>query len=51
MGFKIDENLPADVAAVLKQAGYDAETVSEEKLSGGLDPPIAAHVLRNGGHW
>jgi predicted nuclease of predicted toxin-antitoxin system len=31
MNFKVDENLPVEVAELLKQAGYDAVTVSEQK--------------------
>ena len=26
--FKVDENLPTDVAVLLRQAGYEADTVS-----------------------
>ena len=42
MKFKIDENLPVEVADVVRGAGYDASTVSEERLSGRKDPAIAA---------
>ena len=34
MKFKIDENLPADVAELLKQSGYDAVTVLDQQLTG-----------------
>ena len=39
--FKIDENLPAEFAAILREAGFDAATVAEEALSGATDtmPP------------
>ncbi len=37
MKFKIDENLPGEFAAVLGQAGFEAATVAEEKLSGATD--------------
>jgi predicted nuclease of predicted toxin-antitoxin system len=40
MKFKIDENLPVEIADLLKRAGYDALTVSDEKLSGIADPEI-----------
>jgi predicted nuclease of predicted toxin-antitoxin system len=30
MKFKVDENLPVEVASLLRQAGYDAATVSEQ---------------------
>jgi len=32
--FKIDENLPKDVAEFLRSHGFDAETVSDERLAG-----------------
>jgi hypothetical protein len=32
--FKIDENLPAEAAEILKSAGFDAHTVADEDLSG-----------------
>ena len=34
MKFKIDENLPAEAAATLRQFGYVADTVADENLSG-----------------
>ena len=37
MNFKVDENLPAEVAADLRAAGHDAETVHDEGLSGSPD--------------
>ena len=42
MDFKIDENLPIDVANLLRQAGYDAITVLEERLGGPSDLDLAA---------
>lgn len=42
MNFKIDENLPVEVAELLKQAGYDAATVSEQNLIGTSDTNLAA---------
>jgi predicted nuclease of predicted toxin-antitoxin system len=39
--FKIDENLPAEAAAVLQGAGFDAHTVDGEKLSGASDETVA----------
>ncbi len=35
--FKIDENLPVDVATFIRKAGYDAQTVLEEDLCGTSD--------------
>src|SRR5438034_8204299 len=40
MKFKIDENLPAEVAADLAAAGHDAETVASEGLAGFSDERI-----------
>jgi predicted nuclease of predicted toxin-antitoxin system len=40
MKFKIDENLPDEIADLLKRAGYDALTVSDQNLSGIADPEI-----------
>lgn len=34
MQFKIDENLPVEIAELLLDAGYDAKTVHEQKLGG-----------------
>ncbi len=42
MKFKIDENLPVEIAELLKQEGYDAMTVIEQNLSGEKDPQIAS---------
>jgi predicted nuclease of predicted toxin-antitoxin system len=41
MNLKIDENLPVEVAELLKQAGYDATTVSEQNLIGTSDTNLA----------
>lgn len=37
MKFKVDENLPIDVAARLRAAHYDASTVHEQQLGGKPD--------------
>ena len=39
--FKVDENLPIEVAERLQQGGYEAETVSAERMSGSSDAVIA----------
>lgn len=44
MKFKIDENLPAEVAADLRAAGHEADTVSDEGLAGEPDSVIMARV-------
>lgn len=41
MKFKIDENLPAEVAEILARAGHDALTVFDEELTGKDDRTIA----------
>ena len=38
MKFKIDENLPGELVADLRELGHDAETVFDEQLSGAKDP-------------
>jgi predicted nuclease of predicted toxin-antitoxin system len=35
--FKIDENLPTEIASILREAGFEAATVAEETLSGATD--------------
>ena len=40
MRFKIDENLPAEYADILREAGHDAQTVWDEDLQGKADPVI-----------
>jgi predicted nuclease of predicted toxin-antitoxin system len=42
MNFKIDENLPVEVAELLKQAGHDAANLSEKNLIGTSDINLAA---------
>jgi len=41
MRFKIDENLPAQVARALRSAGHDATTVGEQGMAGCLDGQLA----------
>lgn len=38
MKFKIDENLPAELAVDLRKLGHVADTVPDEGLTGVLDP-------------
>jgi len=42
MEFKVDENLPVEVADLLRQVGYDAVTVFEQHLGGSPDSDIAS---------
>jgi hypothetical protein len=39
--FKVDENLPAEHALILRDAGFEADTVCDEKLSGTDDLTLA----------
>lgn len=45
MKFKIDENLPVEIAEILRIAGHDAMTVFEERLVGEPDLQIIAVCL------
>ncbi len=42
MQFKVDENLPVELADLLYQAGHDALTVVGQDLEGSSDPHIAS---------
>jgi predicted nuclease of predicted toxin-antitoxin system len=44
MRFKVDENLPAELVADLRAAGHDADTVSDQGLTGASDMMIMARV-------
>ena len=44
MRFKIDENLPGELAADLRELGHEADTVYDEKLAGTKDPVLIATV-------
>ena len=46
MKFKIDENLPVEVVAVLHAAGFDAMTVLDQGLRGSSDPVVADICVR-----
>lgn len=37
MHFKIDENLPIEIAALLTNAGHNAKTVNEQQMQGAKD--------------
>jgi predicted nuclease of predicted toxin-antitoxin system len=40
--FKVDENMPAEAAAMLTLAGHDATTVPDQQMGGRPDPDVAA---------
>ncbi len=46
MNFKVDENLPEEVSTLLGGAGYEADTVADEGLSG-VDDRIISEVCRS----
>jgi predicted nuclease of predicted toxin-antitoxin system len=48
LAFKIDENLPVELAELLRAHGHDAMTVRDQKLGGRVDPEIA-HVCKSEG--
>ncbi len=48
MQFKINENLPDEVAVLLVSAGHDAETVHAEGLRGAVDPVLSQHCAAEG---
>ncbi len=41
MKFKVDENLPTEYASILRGAGFEADSVSDEKLSGASDSVLS----------
>ena len=41
MTFKLDENLPSDLGALLRADGHDAHSVLDQELRGAADPAIA----------
>ena len=48
MRLKIDENLPRECAAILRGAGFEADTVAEERLTGAEDSAIAVRCRAEG---
>lgn len=40
MRFKLDENLPVELAAELRSLGHDTDTVADEGLCGASDPAV-----------
>ncbi len=48
MKFKVDENLPVEVADLLRQVGHDAVTVFEQHLEGSPDCDIASVCQEEG---
>lgn len=48
MKFKIDENLPLEVADLFAQAGHDVLTAKEQQLGGASDATIMGFCLKEG---
>lgn len=46
MRVKLDENLPADLAELLRSANHDVVTLPEEELGGAKDPIVSAAVTQ-----
>jgi len=46
--FKVDENLPVEVAQLLREAGHDAFTVMEQQMAGAQDRAIASACRKEG---
>jgi predicted nuclease of predicted toxin-antitoxin system len=44
--FKLDENMPADLAVLLRHHGHDTTNVAEERLAGANDPPLLAEAVK-----
>lgn len=47
MLFKIDENLPIEIAGLFIDAGYDAKTVNDQQMQGAIDPVLIQVKLNN----
>ena len=48
MGFKTDENLPVEVAELLRQHQHDALSVQDQQMAGQGDPQIAGVCQADG---
>jgi predicted nuclease of predicted toxin-antitoxin system len=45
---KIDENLPSECAEILRDGGFEADTVADERLTGAEDSAIAVRSRAEG---
>ncbi len=48
MKFKVDENLPVEIADLLRSAKHDVTTVHSQRLMGAVDPRIIAICREEG---
>jgi predicted nuclease of predicted toxin-antitoxin system len=46
--FKLDENIPRDLATLLRGEGHDVTNVEEEGLAGAEDPPVLKAATTEG---
>jgi len=46
MKFKIDENLPVEIAVLLTQAGHSALTVKDQRIGGSIDQALISLCVR-----
>src|SRR4051794_30448772 len=44
MKSKVDENLPAEIVADLRDAGQDTDTVTDQGMTGVTDPVLLARI-------
>jgi hypothetical protein len=47
--FKVDENLPTEYASILRGAVFEADSASDEKLSGASDSVLPERCRTEGG--
>jgi len=48
LAFKVDENLPSQVAELLRSSGYDAVSVRDQRLEGAGDATVASACKNEG---
>lgn len=48
MRFKLDENLPVELATLFSEAGHDAMTVGDQNLGGASDSELTAVCMAEG---
>ena len=48
MKFKLDENMPADMATYLRESGHEVADLMEEGLAGDDDPLVLAVAMAEG---
>lgn len=48
MKFKLDENLPVELATDLRGLGHDADTVADEGPAGAADPAVVEAAVAAG---